>query len=168
MGTQLGSFRARAIEGAAGYTANGNKQVGILFEILEGPYAGKSFQWNGYFTDNAKQATFDALFALGWDGRDFVEFAGITTNEVPVTLEEDTYEGKTRIRVGWVNRQGGVAVKTRMSPAQADELIAEFAADIAAAAKRAGRPPIAAAKPPVANGRPATRPVAAHADDPPF
>lgn len=168
MGTQLGSFMARALEGAAGYTSNGTKQVAILFEILEGPYAGKSFQWNGYFTDNAKQATFDALFSLGWDGRDFVAFTGITTNEVPVTLEEDTYEGKTRIRVGWVNRQGGIAVKNRMSPAQAEELRAEFAADIAAAAKRAGRPPIAAAKPPVANGRPAARPVAAQADDIPF
>ena len=165
MGTQLGSFRARAIEGSMAYSSNGNEQVGILFEILEGPYAGKSYQWNGYFSDGAKQIAFDALFSLGWDGQDFVSFTGITTNEVPVTLEEDTYEGKTRIRIGWVNRQGGLALKNRMTPSQAEEMRSKFAADIAAAAKRAGRPPIAAAKPPVANGR---QPVAAQADDIPF
>ena len=63
----------------------------------------------GYFYLEKKDGslntfTIDTLKdALGWDGRDTTWFDEAQLPDVQVTLQNDTYQGKTRLKVQWLN-----------------------------------------------------------------
>lgn len=57
------------------------------------------------------QHQIDALkAALGWDGKDIDKLSEGPWDgrEVSVSVEQDEYEGKTRLRVSWINPLGGL------------------------------------------------------------
>lgn len=116
MTSMQGTHKARAKEWALGHSSNGNEQVAVLFEITQGSHAGKSITWFGYFTEAATDRTLDALRYCGWEGDDFVNLVGLDTNEVEIVIEPDTYEGKTRDRVKWINRPTRLALREQMTP----------------------------------------------------
>lgn len=111
-----GTHKARAREWALGHSSTGKEQVAVLFEITQGEHAGKAITWFGYFTDTAVDRTLDSLRHCGWAGDNFVDMTGLDANEVELVIEPDTYEGKTRDRVRWVNRTSRLALREQMNP----------------------------------------------------
>lgn len=115
--------QGRAREWALGHSSNGTEQIAVLFDYVdsEGP---QTITWFGYFTEAACDRTIEALRYCGWEGDDFGRLEGLDKNEVELVLENDTYEGKTRLKVQWVNRLAALALKAPMDSNQ----IAAFAA----------------------------------------
>lgn len=128
--TLQGTHKARAKEWALGHSSTGKEQIAILFEISQGEHAGKSITWFGYFTEATTDRTLDTMRYCGWEGDNFAALEGLDANEVELVIAPDTYEGKTRDRVQWVNRPARLALREQMSPSAA----ANFAANMRARA----------------------------------
>lgn len=111
-----GTYKARATEGALGLTKGGKEQAAIAFAIIDGDHAGESVTWFGYFTEATADRTIEALRHCGWAGDDLSDLSGILDNEVQIVIEHEDYEGKTQVRVKWVNKSGsgGLALKERL------------------------------------------------------
>lgn len=72
--------------------------------ILE---TGRKIQWQGYFTKDAAEWTIKALKTLGFKEKTLQKLDGmVLPNQVQVTIEPEEYEGKTRMRVQWINEVG--------------------------------------------------------------
>jgi hypothetical protein len=112
----IGRFKAKAIEGALGFTKGGKEQVAVALEIIEGDHAGTSLTWYGFFTEKTTERTFESLRHLGWKGDDLSDLDGILDNEVSIQVEEeDDDQGRTHSKVRWINAPGGgLAMKERM------------------------------------------------------
>lgn len=114
-----GTFKARGIEGALGYTSGGNEQVAVRLRIVEGDEAGHEITWHGYFTEKTTERTLESLRHLGWKGDDLFDLSGIDANDVSIVVEEEEYDGKLQSKVRWINAAGGLAMKERMSEGDA-------------------------------------------------
>jgi hypothetical protein len=136
-----GTYAARAIEADLGETSKGDPQVAVLLQVVDEAFAGETITWFGSFTDKAKPFTFAALRTLGWSSDDVSDLTGVTDNEVKVVLEEDTYDGKTRLRVKWINRLGGLALKTPMSADRKKAFAAQMRGDAILSRQSAGQAP---------------------------
>ena len=102
-----GTYRARAAEAKLCETSTGKEQVAVQFELLEDELGGVRVTWFGFFTEKTEKRTLEALFYCGWDGNNLEELNGVGKNEVEIVIETETYEGKRRNRVRWVNKIGG-------------------------------------------------------------
>lgn len=133
MGNNTRRYIARAEQWGIGETDSGKPQVAVGFQILtEGADPGY-ITWHGYFTEKTADRTIESLRLCGWQGDDLTELtdsnpaANLSANEVELVIEDETYEGKTRAKVQWVNRPGGaLALK---APLVGDKLKA-FAAEM--------------------------------------
>lgn len=85
-------------------TSTGKTRLRVLFE-LGGEYAGRHLTWDGYFSEGAFARTVESLEHMGWEGTDLSDIQGLEKNEVVLVVSQETYEGKTRNRIDWVNRQ---------------------------------------------------------------
>jgi hypothetical protein len=167
--TPKGTYRARGVAGTAqlGKTENGAAQLAAAFEISEGPYAGTTLPWYGYFTDKTKKRTLESLRLAGWSNDDIGEIEGFGDTEVDIVVGHNTWEGKTTARVDWVNRagSGGIALKSPMNDAEKRA----FAAKLKGEAVQSRKSVAPATKvPPKKNGKPAEEPPPAVDDDIPF
>lgn len=128
MGTTIGTFKARAVDGDFGISSTQKEQVAVEFAIIDGDYKGSRYTWYGYFntTDNAKRAL-KSLAAAGAAGiyDDPTDLTGLGSTDCEVVLEEDEYTApgqatsKKTIKIAWVNEVGGgVRLGTRMDEAQ--------------------------------------------------
>ena len=132
MTTLHGTYRARALSGALGYAGNGTEQVGIDFQIIEGPSEGQHITWYGFFTDKTTDRTIESLRICGWEGDDLFDLTGIEKNEVDLVIEAEDYadkktgELKTRSRVRWINRPSGLQMRDAMDSTQAREFAAKM------------------------------------------
>lgn len=112
MSLNPGKYPARATAIQFGSSSKGTAQVAVTYEVTDGPAAGNSITWIGFFTDGTTERTIESLQNSGWKGTDLTELDGLEGeklfaalgNEVSLTIENETYEGKTRPRVRWVNR----------------------------------------------------------------
>lgn len=118
-GSMAGTHRARAKEWGLGVSQTGKEQVAVMFEITQGPCAGRHITWFGYFTDKTIERTFDSLRHCGWADDDIVALRGLDANEVDLVIEPEEYEGKLHDRVKWVNRPAQLALRDQMNAAQA-------------------------------------------------
>lgn len=115
---QTGTFRVRGVAGSAtfGTASTGTEQVGVGIEFLDGPNMGRRLVWFGSFTENTEDRTLESLRYLGWDSDDISDMKGIGSIEAEAVIEEeDGQDGKTRIRVKWINRPRGPAFKKPMN-----------------------------------------------------
>jgi len=92
------------------------KQVAVQFEVIEGPATGYRLTWFGYFTDKTWSRTVESLRCCGFKGDDLLQVATQELNqEVSIVVQPDTWEGKTRMRIAWVNKaSGGVKLAAPM------------------------------------------------------
>lgn len=104
MNLQDGNYRARAIAHEYGVTSKGNDMVAVTYELLDKERM--MMTWYGYFTDATIERTYKALRHSGWDGRDLLGLDGLGDTEVELVVVNETYEGKTRPRVNFVNPVG--------------------------------------------------------------
>ena len=87
-----------------GMSTNGNQQVLINFEIIDGPMAGRRIPWWGFLTDKAWNRTVEALRYCGFKGDDLYLLSSQQLDqEVELVVEHSEYQGKTNARVKWVN-----------------------------------------------------------------
>lgn len=116
--SMAGTHRARAAEWALGMSQTGKEQIAVMFRITEGLHEGKHITWFGFFTEGTLDRTLESLRHCGWDSDSLAELDSLGANEVDLVIEDETYEGKTRSRVKWVNRVSKLALKEQMTPDQ--------------------------------------------------
>lgn len=150
-----GTWRARGVTAALGYTRDGNEQIGV--ELAFSPEQdvdvdGRHLTWYGSFANEKSEAfTFKALRALGWASDDISDLAGIDANEIEaVVIHEDDLQGEPRARVRYINPigSGGVAMKTKMTAEQASAFAERMRGRVMAMSRAAAPPPTAAGKRP--------------------
>lgn len=101
--------------------ASGNWQIAVPFEISQGEHAGETITWIGVMHDTADkngttghERVVQSLQYAGWQGDDLADLAELTDEQAKALLPEEvelscapeTYEGKTRLKVQWVNKVG--------------------------------------------------------------
>jgi acyl CoA:acetate/3-ketoacid CoA transferase alpha subunit len=135
---QAGKFRARAVEGDWGYSSKGTEQVAVLFQLVD---SGEQITWYGFMTEKTSDRTIEALISCGV--QDLQTLDGLGTEDVELDLAFETYEGKERLRVKWVNRlgTGGVAMKSRMDQGQKASFAAKYQGTFLKKKQEAGVPP---------------------------
>ena len=114
-----GTYVAFPVKSEFGFTNGGKEQVRVDFEISEGEFTNYTLPWFGYFTDKTRTRTLETLRLLGWRGNDLTKLDGIGTRKVEIVVEDDTYQGKTKPKIQYVNPLGGgTRSKSVMSPEQ--------------------------------------------------
>lgn len=106
----VGKFLAIPTGAALGETSKGDPQVVVSFDV---PEQGETATWYGFFTEKTERRTIETLRYCGWIGDDITDLSSIGGDpsvRVELDVGADTYEGKTRARVNWVNRPGGIAL----------------------------------------------------------
>ncbi len=148
-----GTFRARATEGALGFTSKGSEQIAVSLQLLDGPDEGKAITWYGYFTDKTMDRTLESLRLLGWASDDLSDLTGIDQQNVHIVVEHETdNDGVVRARVRWINGGGGVQLKERMNEGEAKSFAAKMKGRVLAYKMEKGSPP-PAQRPAAAAGR---------------
>ena len=109
---------------------SGTKQVMVTFQIDSGEFKGVKLPWFGYLTKDAAETTIKSLKLIGWNGKSFKDLTSLElTGKVQITVENDTYEGRVRSRVSWVNELGGpqIILGRILPPKEVSSLDKEFA-----------------------------------------
>lgn len=127
-----GHQKARAAEWAIGVASTGNKQVAIDFELSDGK---EHITWYGSLSEAAFDRTIESLRYCGWEGDDLSNLAGLDKNEVSLDIGWDDYGGQNRLKVNWVNRVGGVAMKDQLAGDELRAFAAQMKSRIAAIGK---------------------------------
>jgi len=130
----------------------------VGFEVINGPESGQKITAFLYFGDASFQRSLESLRACGFTGDDIDKFADQTPDiECQIVVEHETYEGKVRPKVKWINKAGGVFTFEKPLP-QSDLL--RFSAQFKTAlksvpvvqGKKAERQAPTAAPPPAEDG----------------
>lgn len=137
MDFELGKHPARAVGGALGTTQKGTEQVGVEFVFTDGPNKDKRITWYGYFSEKTIDRTIESLRYAGWKGTDLSDLSDLSAENTPVVelvLETEDYNGKSTVRVSWVNRfgGGGVAIKDKMDAGAAKSFAERMKAHVIA------------------------------------
>lgn len=161
MGGNKRVYRAKARTWGLGESSTGKEQVAVEFEVLTPDAAEHVLTWYGYFTDATWERTVESLRHCGWQGDDLTQLEDLDANEVDLVVEDEEYEGKAYPRVQWVNRAGGLAIKTPLAGDKAKAFAAGMKDRIRALAASSGQPrPQRQARPAGARqGSPASGPI---------
>lgn len=144
MALQDGTYRAKARASALTESSNGTPTAAVEFVVLSPEEsAGQSITWYGYLSEKAFPYTVEGLRNCGWTGDDLSDLSGIDANEVSIVIVTEEYEGKQHSKVRYVNKLGGLAVKSPMTADKAKAFAASMKAAIRAidVAKGAGAKP---------------------------
>lgn len=109
-----GKYKARPICWGLSESKQGSEQFQIEFEIQDPNVApsDRVWSWWGKFSsEKAEEISFKAMKACGWNGTDLEHVELDPTRDVELVIESETYEGKTRMRVQWVNAIGGGGIQ---------------------------------------------------------
>ena len=118
-----------------GKSDKGTKSVMVYFELLDGPDRGTVLPWWGYFTNKTSERTVESLRFMGFKGDDLFKAGEQELDQVvQVLVEHNTYEGKTRARIAFVNAMGGGAM-TLKNPLS-DKDVRAFAATMKNSCKK--------------------------------
>lgn len=147
-----GTYHAHAVGAQIGFTSKGNEQIAVEFELTDEEYAGQHITWIGFFTEATTERTMESLRHCGWHGDDITEAMrdGLAANEVQLVIDHEVYEGKTQVRVRWVNKPGsggGMKLRAPMDDAQKRQFAAKMKAQAVASRMKAGVKPAPAREP---------------------
>jgi hypothetical protein len=166
MEIQDGVYAASPVTAALGYTKGGKECVGVEFLLTE---SGKHMTWYGYFTEATTERTIESLRICGWNGNDLGDLTEIGSGEpieVSLVIETEEWEGKTRQKVQWVNRAGGLAMGSPLNADQARAFGARMKGAVLAFDQKTGSPAKKSAPRPAARAQ--TNAKDASADEIPF
>lgn len=150
-----GDYPLVAVAHKWGYSSKGGEQIGVRVKFVEGPYKGRTSLWYGHFSDAAMDITIRALRALGMKGDDVRDLSGMYAPDVTPAIgvvQHDTYEGKTRARVAFING-ADVVMKEEMNKQQLDAFAQRMRGAFARAGGGGSRPTTGGA--PAQRGEPA-------------
>lgn len=93
--------------------------IQLVFEFVEGENKGKQITAWRYITGDATERTLKDLRVCGWNepvGSPINHaMPGLGATKVRITVEEEEYNGKARMRVTWINSMGGAPAMTNRS-----------------------------------------------------
>lgn len=123
-----GTHRVKVKAHALGRTSTGKEQLAVTFEND----AGEHITAYLYFTEKTLDRTMETLTeVLGWNAEQddhridaLHESDTLVGNECEIVVEDDTYDGKTRPRVKWINALGGGSVLKEQMDATAAQSFA--------------------------------------------
>ena len=131
-------------------------QIAIKFEF-EVDGAKKQIIYFGSLHDNAIKFTLAAIENCGFKYNSLADFlrpdALDYSKEVDIVIENHTYNGKTSPRVQWVNRRGGMELKS-MAPEAAKSRLASYDILLREHRKSSGKPATNETKQPYFNNDP--------------
>lgn len=113
-----GRYLARPVLWMLTETKSGAEQYAVELEVTspDEALAGQHLTWfGGFSSDKATEITVKALRVLGWTGDDLDAVALATDKDVSITVEHEEYQGKTQVRVRWINPLGGLAVRAPLA-----------------------------------------------------
>jgi len=129
-----GYYNARATAAAYGHTSKGTDQIAVDFVITSSAnpqYQGAHITWYGFLTKDTATRTLEALIACGCTDLNTLE--GLSANEVQLDVRhEPNLQGEMRARVAFVNKLGGIAMKSRMSNEEARSVTSRWQGKFAA------------------------------------
>lgn len=115
---QVGKHKARAMKDSyeAGIDDSGKDYAYLGFEITDGPDKGRAIGRYFYFTDAAKLFSIESLRNTGatFPGGDITDPEGIGDVECLIVIEHETWEGKTRAKIKYVNKFGGIKAEHKL------------------------------------------------------
>jgi len=99
-----------------GFTSTGAEQIGVLFNVTDGPLKGRAFVWYGSWSEAALPMTYDALVALGWEGKSLPTLKTDLKRGARAigNFGYEEYGGKTRLRLNFVNRARDIVFSAPM------------------------------------------------------
>jgi hypothetical protein len=172
MSWSLGKGRhlVTVIDHQLGKSGTGTPYVAVQFE--SDVQLGDRITWYGYLTDAAFERTVASLQVLGWDPAAHngliasLNGTGLLKGApAEIVLDEETHEGKTRMKVKWVNAPGGGGLGEAMAADDAKGFSESIRFKILSAAKpQPSSRPGPAKQAAVGGGRPLSQPD----DDLPF
>lgn len=109
-----GTWRGTVKDYGIGETQAGDPQVFVQFSV-EFPDGAADMTWYGSLKEGkAREITLNALLNLGFKGKDVTDLLdGPDGAAIPLgidallVVEPNEYNGKTTMRINWVNRPGG-------------------------------------------------------------
>jgi hypothetical protein len=102
---QPGTYHARIQRYEMGETDKGTPYVRVLLAVEDGGMNPSEISYFGYLTEKSAPYTLRTLLTMGFTGSDPLDLADaakgnlLTTEELDVVIEHETYEGKTRAKV---------------------------------------------------------------------
>lgn len=116
-----GKYPARALSGEFGVNDNGKDFCCVKFEIIDGELTGETISaWLYFSTEKNTERSIESLRYCGctFPGNDITNLDGLGSKDCEIVVEHETFEGKTRAKVKWINSGGGSSVKAeqRMDP----------------------------------------------------
>jgi len=110
-----GQFDAKVADYGIGTTQQNKPMAMVRFDYLDKDNHPHSINWYGSFNEGkAMEITAEALTLMGFRGTNPADLAagsgsGVLNeqNQVSITIKPDTYDGKTRMKVAYVNPLGG-------------------------------------------------------------
>lgn len=104
---KAGKYTAKAVSAGLSQTKSGSAQAYIKFEVTETGEA-NHITWFGSMTEKSIDRTVKALVTAGFNGNDFGDLEKkfnevFQPKAVQLTLAEEEFNGKTSLKVKWVN-----------------------------------------------------------------
>lgn len=111
---KAGRYNARVVSyGVPDVEEGKTPAVALTFRFLEDGQD-RELTWYGYLSSKAVDMTMKALITAGFRGdnmRALGEPEAFEDKEVSIVVEHETFEGKTRAKVKWINELGGAGFK---------------------------------------------------------
>lgn len=138
-----GIYKATPIDNAICATKKGSEYIGVVFEVAEGDHKGEKITASLWWTEKTETRTRGDLATLGWDGMVGSDENGKArlqglTKTVPIGVVEETYEGKTSLKVSWIGAPpSGIGAESRLTMREAGNLLRAIGAKASGGAKPA-------------------------------
>jgi len=125
-----------------GRAGTGTIQCLMMFEIMDGEYAGTRLPWFGSFSGNSWERTVESLRYCGFQGDDVEAINSQALDRVvTVKVEHDEHNGRIYSRVAFVNKPGGhVNLNNPFNAAELRTFAAQMRQRIGALSQRSSAP----------------------------
>lgn len=128
---KAGKYMAKPIAGAFGRSkTKQTPQVGVEFQFQTPEGTTETMWWVGFLTPDAKERALEVLHLIGFNGDEsFAKGSFNETAEVEIVVEIETYEGKNRPKIAWVNAPGGQRF-SNLQPTEVKTMLVQAGIDI--------------------------------------
>lgn len=110
-----GRYAARVVSYGIPEVDQGKTPAVVLTFAFQEDGEHRELTWYGYLSEKAIDRTMKSLIIAGFNGdylRNLCEPNAFEEKEVSIVVEHETYEGKTRAKIKWINEPGAGQFKS--------------------------------------------------------